>query len=403
MAHGGEAVARVGGKAHFIAGAIPGERVEGRVVRDKGSWARVAIHRVLDPSPLRVVPPCPHFEECGGCQWQFADHPAQLDWKASIVAGQLQHLGGIADPPVRPTLAPGRPYGYRNRMDFVVHKGRLCLMRRQSRDPIPVPGCLLMEPGLAELFGRIAAARGARSVTLRVGVATGETLAVVRGDLPAGVEEWGCPVSHVTGEGPVPIIGTGVVHEEVAGLRFRITADAFFQTNTPGAEALVTLVVEALEPRPDDILLDGYAGGGLFGIAVGREAGAVVAVESSALAADDLVANSAAAGIVPEIVRGDFAAVAPGIGGGWDLAVVDPPRRGLGAAGVAAVTGPNPRAIAYVSCDPASLGRDSRMLAAAGYRLEWAAPVDQFPQTFHVETVACFRRAGTRSGPTPSG
>ena len=122
MAHGGEAVARVGGKAHFIAGAIPGERVEGRVVRDKGSWARVEIHRVLDPSPLRVVPPCPHFEECGGCQWQFAGHRAQLDWKASIVAGQLRHLGGIADPPVRPAVAPGRPYGYRNRMDFVVRR-----------------------------------------------------------------------------------------------------------------------------------------------------------------------------------------------------------------------------------------------------------------------------------------
>jgi 23S rRNA (uracil1939-C5)-methyltransferase len=391
IAHGGEAIARVDGKAHFVAGAMPGETVEGRVVRDKKSWARVELVRVLEASPDRVAPPCPHFDECGGCQWQYAAYPAQKRWKQSIVEGQLRHLGGIDEPPVLPTVAAGAPYGYRNRMDFVVDRGRLSLRRRRSRSAVPIRQCLLMEPALAAVFERIGDVSGADSLTLRVGVATGETLAVVRGGLPAGYEEWGCGVVHDDGETLQPVIGPGAVNEEVAGHRFRITGDTFFQNSTAGAAALAGLVAEALDPGPDDTLLDGYAGGGLFGVVVGSEAGSVIAVEESLQAAVDLNANFRTAGIEPRVFNLDFASAAE-IRLPWDLAVVDPPRKGLGADGVAAVTSPGPRAIAYVSCDPASLGRDARLLVEAGYRLEAAVPVDQFPQTFHVETVATFRR-----------
>ncbi|MCB2223709.1 MAG: hypothetical protein KQH83_05980 [Actinobacteria bacterium] len=392
VAHRGEAVARLDGKAHFVAGAMPGELVEGEVVRDKGSWARVELTRVLEPSPQRVEPPCPHFADCGGCQWQFAAYEAQRDWKQTIVAGQLRHLGGIADPPVRATLTTGDPYGYRNRMDFAVTFGRPALRRRRSRDTVPIDECHLMHPALADLFGRLGPLGDARGITLRVGTATGETLAVVSGDLPDGAEGWGCGVVHRTPDGLLPVVGDGVLHEEAAGFRFRITGDAFFQNNTPGAGALVALVREALRPEPDDTLMDGYAGGGLFGVGVGRDAGRVIAVEADETAAVDFAHNAGRAGIEHRLFNVDFATGLSAVRDPWDLAVVDPPRDGLGAAGVDGVAACEPRRIAYVSCDPASLARDARGLAERGYLLEWAAPVDLFPQTFHVETVASFVR-----------
>ncbi len=390
IAHGGEGVARLEGKAHFVAGAMPGEVVRGRVTRDKRSWARVDLTEVVETSPDRVSPPCPHFDECGGCQWQHAAYPAQLVWKQQIVAGQLRHLGGVDEPPVRATAAPGDPFAYRNRMDFAVGGGRLALRRRRSRDPVAVPGCLLMIPPLHDLFERIDDPGDAHSITLRASATNGETLAVVRGGLSPSAGDWDCSVVHRTPEGDEIVAGDGVLYEEVAGARFRITGDAFFQNNTAGAAALVALADEALQVQGGETLLDGYAGGGLFGIALGREAARVLAVEADLTAAVDFSANAAANGVEHRLFNTDFAAGLGAARDEWDVAVVDPPRDGLGEAGVEAVIAAGPRAIAYVSCDPASLARDTRHLAGRGYRLDWAAPVDLFPQTFHVETVARF-------------
>ena len=184
--------------------------------------------------------------------------------------------------------------------------------------------------------------------------------------------------------------GPGLLVETVAGVAFRITGDAFFQNNTPGAEALVGLVAEALAPRPGETLLDAYAGGGLFGLTVGRGTAGVLAVESDPVAVEDLRHNAEAAPMPVRVVEGAVEEALPLLEARWDLAVADPPRNGLGEGGVRAVVAGRPRAIAYVACDPASLARDTRMLVEAGYRLEWAVPVDLFPQTFHVETVAAF-------------
>jgi 23S rRNA (uracil1939-C5)-methyltransferase len=187
-----------------------------------------------------------------------------------------------------------------------------------------------------------------------------------------------------------PVAGAQSIVETVAGVALRITADTFFQNNTAGAEALVALVAEALEPRPDEVLLDAYAGGGLFGLTVGRAAASVIAVESSDAAVADLRRNARTASMPVRAVAGAVEAALPHLGT-WQIAVADPPRTGLGERGVQAIVGGRPRAVAYVSCDPASLARDTRALMAAGYRLDWAAPVDLFPQTFHIETVAAFR------------
>ncbi|MEE9582455.1 MAG: class I SAM-dependent RNA methyltransferase [Acidimicrobiia bacterium] len=390
MAHGGAAVGRIDGKAHFVDGAMPGELVRGEVVHDKGTWARVTLQEVVQESPHRVTPPCPHFADCGGCQWQFADYPAQLEWKQSIVTGQLAHIGGLDDPPVGPTLAPGPEYGYRNRMDFSVLDGAPALTQRRTSTLVAVPECLLLHPNLGVVFERLDDLDGVRGLTLRASTTTGEVLAVVRGPVPDGATAWGCAVSRRDRTGVHAVIGRGDIHETVGGMDLRVTGDAFFQNNTAGAEALVTLIREALEPQQGETLLDAYAGGGLFAVTVGSKAGTVVAVEANGLAVYDLRHNLAEAGVDHQVEKGSVDEV--DIGGSWDIAIVDPPREGLRRPGVAAVTAGRPRSIAYVSCDPASLARDSRHLDEAGYRLDLATPVDLFPQTFHIETVARFTR-----------
>ncbi len=390
MAHGGAAVGRIDGKAHFVDGAMPGELVRGEVVHDKGTWARVTLQEVVQESPHRVTPPCPHFADCGGCQWQFADYPAQLEWKQSIVTGQLAHIGGLDDPPVGPTLAPGPEYGYRNRMDFSVLDGAPALTQRRTSTLVAIPECLLLHPNLGVVFERLDDLDGVRGLTLRASTTTGEVLAIVRGPVPDGATAWGCAVSRRDRTGVHAVIGRGDIHETVGGMDLRVTGDAFFQNNTAGAEALVTLIREALEPQQGETLLDAYAGGGLFAVTVGSKAGTVVAVEANGLAVYDLRHNLAEAGVDHQVEKGSVDEV--DIGGSWDIAIVDPPREGLRRPGVAAVTAGRPRSIAYVSCDPASLARDSRHLDEAGYRLDLATPVDLFPQTFHIETVARFTR-----------
>ena len=391
VAHGGEAVARHQGKAHFVAGAIPGERVMGEVSLDKGSWARVELRSVLEPSEHRVEPGCPHFDVCGGCQWQFADYQTQLAWKASILRGQLQHIGRIPDPPVGDTVATDEPYAYRNRMDFRIAGGRPALHKRRSKQLVALDVCRLLQPSLKQRFDQLGDLTGVTKLTIRSSATNGEALFVVSGDVPLQAPEWDASVVHRAGRSVETLIGPGTVHENVGGVDFRIKADAFFQNNTAGAATLVNLVDDALDLQPDETLLDAYAGGGLFSATVGQGADRVIAVEGSRLALADLRRNLKKAGMgEARVVGGDVRDVIHDIDEYWQAAIVDPPRSGLGEDGVDAVTAAGPRVVVYVSCDPASLARDSRLLAESGYGLTSAIPVDLFPQTFHIETVATF-------------
>ncbi len=393
MAHGGSAIARVEGKAFFVDGALPGELIAGTIEIDKGSWGKIRLDTVIEPSPERVTPECRHFDKCGGCQWQQGSYRAQLEWKRSIVAGQLAHLGRHPDPPVAATVAPGPPYGYRNRMDYHIAQGQPALYERRSKQLVPLTECPILHPNLAALLVDLGDLGSATSITLRTATTTGESLAVITGELPRQAAGWGCRVATLT-EGRLEAIhGDPVLEETVAGVPFRITGTAFFQNNSSGAESLVELVAAAAGLQPEDTLLDAYAGGGLFAATVGRTAGRVLAIEVDETSAQDLHANLNRAGIDEfRILRATTEEAIERIDEYWDVAIVDPPRRGLGSDGIDAVTAAEPRTIVYVSCDPASLARDTALLADLGYRLELATPVDMFPQTFHVETVARYVR-----------
>jgi 23S rRNA (uracil1939-C5)-methyltransferase len=362
MAHGGRAVARHEGQVVFVEGAYPGETVQ---VEITGGGKRHLLARATsidEPSPARVEPPCIHFGSCGGCQWQSAAYEAQLGWKRSIVVDQLAHLGRMPEAEVRATIAPGPMYGYRNRMDFRLVAGKPALSRAASHELVAIHDCHLMVPPLAEVFYELPIRPQSDRVTIRAGAATRQTLVMYDDE-------------------------TGVLEEAVGGASFRITGRAFFQNNTAGAEVLVRLVGEALKPGEGDVLLDGYAGGGLFAATVGRACRRVIGVESDRFAAADFEHNTGT-----RALKAKFESAAPMLPRRFEVAVVDPPRVGLGNEGVAVLVGGRPRAIAYVSCDPASFARDALLLRQQGYELAWVQPVDMFPQTFHIEVVASFLR-----------
>ncbi len=390
MAHGGEAVARLDGKAYFVPGAIPGETVRAEIVRDKGNWARTTLLEVVQAADSRVDPPCPHFARCGGCQWQYMSIDAQTDWKRSIVRGQLRHLGKLEEPEVRTTISPGPPYGYRNRMDFKVVEGKPALHAARSHDLVPLEVCLLLHPALRDIFDRLGDLSGVRSVTMRTSVTRGDSLVILTGDIPPQHTEWGCAVARRSGGHIESIVGQTHLYEDIAGAELRISGSAFFQNNTAGAEALVREVAKAAQLAQNDVMLDAFAGGGLFATTLGGGITNVLAIELSGTAVTDLRHNLRANDISAQVIAGDFTAVVEQVDEPWSVAVVDPPRTGLGEDGVAAAAAAAPTRIVYVSCDPASLARDVRYLAEHGYRLDWVRPVDLFPQTFHIESVARF-------------
>ncbi len=395
IAHGGEAVARKDGKAHFIAGAMPGEVIEAAIVEDRGSWARAALVSVIEPSPLRREPPCPYADVCGGCQWQFTDTETQRAWKRDTVHSQLQHLGRIPDPLVHDTVQVGPDFGYRNRMDFHVVDGRPGLYRPRSHDIVHLDQCPLLVPELRAVYERLGDLGDAQRLTLRSGTRTGDMVAIIEGDMPAGADGWGIPVAQRKGPSVRPVIGDPRLTEVVSDVTFEIPVDSFFQNNTDGAETLVSLVAEALQVNDDETLLDGYCGVGLFGSTVGQMADRVVGIESSREAVSAARKNLDSVGVDHNLVVGSFTKDIESLDEYFDVAVVDPPRKGLGERGVEALTSSMPRTIAYVACDPASLARDARALEAFGYDFIEATPVDLFPQTYHVETVARFERRET--------
>ena len=391
IAHGGEAVGRIDGKAHFVAGAIPGERVTIEILKEKSRWARGRLVDVLDASPDRIDPPCPAYPVCGGCTWQHAAYERQLEWKRETVVGQLAHLGGLTDVEVRPTIAPGPQYAYRNRMDFSVANGRPALHEHRSDRLVELGGCPLLRPELAKRFSALGDLTGATKIVLRSGVNTGDVLIMFEGRIPAQAKEWNASVVAQSRQGIRVVHGRPWFEEEIDGVRFRVPANAFFQVNTTGAEELVRLVTEAAAVTGDDVLLDGYAGVGLFAATVGRSAGRVVTIDTGKAAFEAVTGNLEQ--VVPGRYRsllGPFERVAATAKERWSVAIVDPPRSGLGSNGVAAVTRTGPRTIVLISCDPASLARDASLLGDSGYRVDSVQPVDLFPQTYHIETVTRF-------------
>ncbi len=374
-----------GGRVVFVSGALPGELVDAEVVDERPDFARAFVVHVVEPAPGRRTPPCSYVAAgCGGCGWQHADEATQREAKRAIVIEALRRTGGLADAAVArgPDLAAT---GFRTTVRMAVDcSGGAGFRASASHRHVPVDACLVTHPLLAGLVAR--SWPGADEVTLRCGVATGERLVVAsRAGRPAPSALVGLPgdVAH----GPA-----GHYHEVVAGARLQVSGGSFFQTRHDGAEALVAVVRAALgaDLRTARRSADLYGGVGLFAATVlaGTE---VTLVERSASSCRDAKQNLLGAATV---VEGDV--------GRWrprteprgttpiDLVVADPARPGLGKPGTATVVATRAPCVVLVSCDPASLARDARLLGASGYAHVSTTLVDLFPQTPHIEAVTRF-------------
>ena len=370
---GGDALARAAdGRVALVEGALPGERVRVEVTEDRSDYLRGHVVDVLDPSPARVAEPCPFARAgCGGCTWQHVTVEAQRAYRRDIVVDALRRIAGCAEPPLRNTVALPA-FGYRTTVRALVVDGRPAFRRRHGHEPVPIDECPIAHPLVDDVLrhGRF---DEAREVTIRAGARTGERS--ILADPPGAALQ----VADDIAQG-----ADARIHEEVAGLRFRISMRSFFQVRADGAEALATLVREAV--GVDRRVADLYCGVGLLAGIV-ENPRSIVAVERGRSAAADARVNLG--GRAARVVRSD---VGRWRGSNVDVVIADPSRVGLQRDGAATVLRCRPERIVLVSCDAAALARDVVLLERGGFTLTSVTPVDLFPHTPHVECVSVLDR-----------
>ena len=379
MTYGGDAIGRAGGKAIFVQGGIPGEQVRAAIVEDRGRFARAQVLEVIEASPDRVQPRCPHFgfEEtaCGGCHWQQVDDAAQARFKAEIVREQFRRITRIEGAPVRDTIPSPEVWGYRNHAQFsIAPDGRLGFQAARSNRVVPIDECHVIQPPIADW---LQANRRAQTSAERWEVRS-------FGGEDGSVEAWpqNAPASGVQPPREASSL-------QIKGATFRVSAGSFFQVNTSLIETLIDQALNRLDLRGGETAVDAYCGVGLFARFIAPRAGRVIGIESSAGAIADARENLRQFGNV-EWREGLVENELLGIRDSIDAVIVDPPRAGCGPKVIHALVEKQVKRLVYVSCDPSTLARDARQLIGDGYALIDVQPLDMFPQTYHIETIALF-------------
>jgi 23S rRNA (uracil1939-C5)-methyltransferase len=401
FAYGGECFGRLpDGKAVFVPFALPGEKVRIRLVEEKRGFARGELIEILESSPDRIAPRCPHFGECGGCHYQHLPYEKQLAAKAEILRDQLQRIGKLNDPRVQPTVASPNPWNYRNHMQFhFTEEGKLGFVGAKTvagQPVIPITECHLPEAPLIDLWGQldIEATPNLDRVSLRLG-ADDDQMVLLESEDPEPLEmELDLPVSVVyRGPGGSLVLGgDNQIVIEVLGRAFQVSAGSFFQVNTPMAEKMVIHLLENLDIIPEDTLVDAYCGVGLFSAFLAPKVAHLIGIEAHPEACEDFVVNLDEFENV-ELYESPVEDALFASGMAADILVADPPRAGFGRPSLEGIRNLNPRVIAYVSCDPATLGRDARFLTEMGYQLQQITPFDLFPQTYHIESISFWERS----------
>ncbi len=429
MTYGPDGLARTDeGKAVFVSGGLVGDVVEARVVDDGPSFSRAVVEELLEPSPSRATPPCPFVGVCGGCPWGGLSREAQLAAKEENLRSTLERIGKFSteevDGLVRPIRHTKDAWGYRNKVELapMVAGGKFSL-GMHGRDPeqmVRVDACPLFEKkfprALKGVIGALGYLGNSRDLELeRVGIRASRRTGALEVALwtPTGAFPRQ-QVSRVLGDSLKPssvvrvmskgerrarkvagveaLLGEGSWTEKIGDEEMRLSAPSFFQVNTKAAEILIDLVMEALDPREDEVAVDLYCGAGTFTLPLARRSEYVAAVEAYGPAVRDLRRNLEIARLDNvDVIGGDAVREFPDEDA--DVLVVDPPRAGLAAESIDLIASTSARDVAYVSCDPATLARDLRRFCDEGtFRPVSATPVDLFPQTFHCETVVHLSR-----------
>ena len=421
----------------FVTGAIVGERLLVRNVENKKSYSRAKIVEVLAGSPERVTPRCVIYERCGGCQLQHLSYVEQLRMKRSSVVNAVQRIGGLPETLVGEIVPDLEEFAYRNKMQLPVqHKhDRLVagFFAQGTHTVIDMETCPIqheLNDNIAASVKKIAAeldlhaydertGRGwLRHIIGRVGVNSNEAMVVLVTAMPifhqknefirrvrAAIPQVVSIVQIVNSQNTNVILGVreivlwGENHitEAMCGLKFELSAKSFFQVNTNQAEQLYAVAKKVAELRPDDILFDAYCGAGAIGLFMADSVNKVVGVDIVGSAVENAKRNAVINNIAnAEYHCGDIATVLskPEMEEFMPtVVVVDPPRTGCDENELRIyIDKIQPRRIVYVSCNPATLARDLKILCAEKYQCLSVTPVDMFPQTYHVESVTVLQR-----------
>jgi 23S rRNA (uracil1939-C5)-methyltransferase len=444
----GGCVARHNGMAVFVSGCVPGDEVRAQVTKTRKRHAEARTLEVLRPSQHRVEPPCIYFGDCGGCKWQNLDYAEQIRWKRQHVIDSFQRIGGLENVEVRETIGCPDIYFYRNKMEFSFGDQRWLTEReiasgeqfdRDFAVGLHVPGrydkvldvhqCWLQ----SELSNRIlnttrdfAKQLGLtiyntythtgllRNLVIRHSRATGETMVILvtSDDATDVIEAYADmlqrEIPEVTtlvqgvnrkkaqiafSEETRLLYGPGTITERIAGNEFTISPFSFFQTNSAQAERLYDEALKAADLQGDEAVWDLYCGAGTITLALARRAKHLLGIELNEGSVMDARENAGHNDITNvEFIAGDLKDVIqhPEIQHGPprpDVLVTDPPRAGMHEDVVRRILELEPERISYVSCNPTTQARDCALLAEK-YDVEYVQPVDMFPQTYHIETVA---------------
>lgn len=436
---GGEAIAHYEGYAVFVPGGAPGDRIRVRIVSARPQYARGEIVRLLSPGTPRVMPLCAVFGACGGCQWQHVAYEAQLAAKRTLVEEALRRIGRLEEVTVRPVLGAAEPWDYRNKVHWPIRRnpaGRVevGLFAPRSHQVVDTEHCGIQHPlnNLVLAFLRAdlnrrswaihdeATGKGwLRSAFVKVAHATDELmigLVTSSAEFPDAAE-WVAdvrdrfpgvtslvqnvnadPGNTLLGPRTRLLWGAETITEEVGGLSFAISANSFFQVNSRQVETLYGEVARQVG-EPEGLLVDAYCGTGTIGLylatrapSLGRLVGMDEVPQAIADARENAGRNLGDRASIARFLAGRVEALLPELiehEGTPGVVVLDPPRKGCEPEVLATLAAARIPRIVYVSCNPATLARDvAGLVHEHGYRLLDVQPVDMFPQTAHVETVA---------------
>jgi len=404
------------GRAVFVSGVIPGETAEIEIIKEADRYASARLVRVEEASAERCAPFCPHYGKCGGCAAQHMDYAATLKYKQTIVQDAIRRIGGQKEIEALPTIGMEDPFHYRNKIEYAVDRqGRLGFAKAGSHEIVPAAECPLAEEKATPVALAVEKWLGAegresrlRWVVVRV-TKSGDVMLILSGDraanIPALLKNLPDTVKSVQHcrlkmrpahalDGDVKLLwGEKTLMEELAGMRFSLSAQSFFQVNRSQCEKLLALAVGAASNGQKGALAaDVYCGVGTLSLAIAKspDIGQVFGFEIVPQAIRDAKDNAVVNGLSGKtcFFAGDAALTLPREIRGRELcaAIIDPPRKGAAPEVLRALMESKPQRICYVSCNPATLARDLVILSEQ-YMIETVQPVDMFPWTEHVETV----------------
>ncbi len=434
LAYGGTSIARVDGFVVLVYGGIPGDVVKAEITKKKSNYAEAKILQITKESNLRTKPVCSHFGFCGGCTWQDLKYEEQLKFKSKQVKESLRHIGGFADPPVMDALGSEQIFFYRNKMEYAFSphpkkKLVLGLHPRKRYDLVfDLKECFLQSEvanHIVDFVRQYARKRNLpvydhktqsgllRFLMIKEGKNTGQTmvnLVTYKGDFPLSkefsesvvsnfpsvrsiVRNINSKLAHIAvGEREELLAGDEIITEKLGKFVFEISSNSFFQTNPRQAERLFHMVRGLADLQEDDEVLDLYSGNGTISIFLSSGAKKVIGVETVKEAVKNARRNAELNAVNNcEFIRGETTKVLKDFEQKkktFQLVVIDPPRAGVHPKGIKSLLNMKPPKIMYVSCNPTTLARDVKIFCEREYRLEKVQPVDMFPHTYHIESVA---------------